>query len=55
MFWRFPDRGKAAAVCFGVSPTAERPPPFVLAFPRPRKGRRRLFWRFPDREILQMF
>ena len=35
--------------CFGVSRAAESPPPFVLAFPEPRKVRRRLFWRFPGR------
>ena len=43
------------AICFGVSPASESPPPFVLVFPGLRKVRRRLFWCFPGLGILQIF
>ena len=43
------------AACRDVCSGSASLPPFVLTFLRPRKGRRRLFWRFPDRGILQMF
>ena len=55
LFWRFPGRGKSAAVCFDVSRAAESPPPFVLTFPGPRNLTHVMFWRFPSRGILQMF